>query len=116
MFPALSLAYQSSVIPTGAPFWVTVSRTTRARTLPIHRSSSSIAAVCSRPRGAFFLPFLVRWPLSQTFVYVKPESSIASESEGRIRFPTTRTARSSQTMSHSGSNLASPSGRTASLV
>ena len=33
MFPALSLAYQASVISTGAPFSVTVSRTTRASIL-----------------------------------------------------------------------------------
>src|SRR5215203_6614687 len=36
----------------------------------------------------FTLPFHVRWflyhPLSQTFVYVKPESSIASEREDRL--------------------------------
>ena len=142
-FPALSWAYQSSVISTGAPFSVTVSRTTRvsipwaiifvlsvtstptfwfvpfaaeafsavvlaphapatarlvasasatthqgSRTLPIQRSSSSIAAVRSLPCGAFFLPFLVRrslyQPLSQAFVYVKPESSIASEREDTL--------------------------------
>jgi len=59
-----------------------------SRTLPIHRFSSSIAAVRSHPRAApfsytssFIGPYR---SLSQTFVYVKPESSIASERENRL--------------------------------